>query len=167
MKRITILKRAKIDLEEISRVYHNNRHFLLYDDPKSFVIETDNEDEGCLELVTPIDSLEAFKEMILDVFKKYEWSDFVSNTEYVDEDYFEYQFEEMSYGIDGLRKYYLMFQVNENEIEVTTDGYDTGKRTINLYELRDNLKEIERGLCGVEDALKQIENEIEKEKLNK
>ena len=49
MKRITMLKRAKIDLEEISRVYHRNRNLLLYNDPQSYTIETDNEDEGCME----------------------------------------------------------------------------------------------------------------------
>lgn len=153
MKRITILKRAKIDLEEIARIYHRNRNILLYDGPQSYTIETDNEDEGCMELVTPIDSLEEFKKIIWDIFKKYEWSD-------VDD--YDYEFWRLEKAIDAMKNYYLMFH--------TGDENDTGKRTINIFDLRKNLSENLKAINDGEDAtevlIRLIDEDIEKEKIN-
>ena len=149
-----MLKRAKIDLEEISRVYHRNRNLLLYNDPQSYTIETDNEDEGCMELVTPIDSLEEFKKIIWDIFKKYEWSD-------VDD--YDYEFWRLEKAIDAMKNYYLMFHAD--------DENDTGKRTINIFDLRknlsENLKAINDGDDATESLIRLINEDIEKEKENK
>ena len=135
MKRITILKRAKIDLEEIARIYHRNRNLLLYDNPQSYTIETDNEDEGFWELVTPIDSLEEEKKYIWDIFKKYEWSD-------VDD--YDYEFWRLEKAIDAMKNYYLMFNID--------DENDTGIRTINIFDLRKNLSENLKAINDGEDA---------------
>lgn len=154
MKRITILKRAKIDLEEIARIYHRNRNLLLYNGPQSYTIETDNEDEGCMELVTPIDSLEEFKKIIWDIFKKYEWSD-------VDD--YDYEFWRLEKAIDAMKNYYLMFNID--------DENDTGIRTINIFDLRKNLSENLKAINDGEDAtevlIRLINEDIEKEKENK
>lgn len=154
MKRITMLKRAKIDLEEIARIYHRNRNLLLYDNPQSYTIETDNEDEGCMELVTPIDSLEVEKKIIWDIFKKYEWSD-------VDD--YDYEFWRLEKAIDAMINYYLMFN--------TDDENDTGIRTINIFDLRKNLSENLKAINDGEDAtevlIRLIDEDIEKEKENK
>lgn len=154
MKRITILKRAKIDLEEIARIYHRNRNLLLYDNPQSYTIETDNEDEGFWELVTPIDSLEEEKKYIWDIFKKYEWSD-------VDD--YDYEFWRLEKAIDAMKNYYLMFNID--------DENDTGIRTINIFDLRKNLSENLKAINDGEDAtevlIRLIDEDIEKEKENK
>ena len=164
MKRITMLKRAKNDLEEISRVYHRNRNILLYDNPQSYTIETDNEDEGCMELVTPIDSFEAFKENICDVFKKYEWP------EDDDFDEYEYDFWRLEKGIDAMKNYYILLNIDDKNA-IDADGNDTGIRTINIfdlkYNLRKNLKDIDDGEYATESLIKQINEDIEKEKTNK
>lgn len=153
MKRITILKRAKIDLEEIARIYHRNRNILLYDNPQSYVIENDNKDDGW-ELVTPIDSLEEFKKIIWDIFKKYEWSD-------VDD--YDYEFWRLEKAIDAMKNYYLMFNID--------DENDTGIRTINIFDLRkklsENLKAINDGEDATEVLIRLIDEDIEKEKENK
>lgn len=154
MKRITILKRAKIDLEEIARIYHRNRNLLLYDNPQSYTIETDNEDEGFWELVTPIDSLEEEKKYIWDIFKKYEWSDVAD---------YDYEFWRLEKAIDAMKNYYLMFNID--------DENDTGIRTINIFDLRKNLSENLKAINDGEDAtevlIRLIDEDIEKEKENK
>lgn len=153
MKRITMLKRVKIDLEEIARIYHRNRNLLLYNNPQSYVIENDNKDDGW-ELVTPIDSLEEFKKIIWDIFKKYEWSD-------VDD--YDYEFWRLEKAIDAMINYYLMFNID--------DENDTGIRTINIFDLRKNLSENLKAINDGEDAtevlIRLIDEDIEKEKENK
>lgn len=153
MKRITILKRAKIDLEEIARIYHRNRNLLLYDNPQSYVIENDYKDDGW-ELVTPIDSLEEEKKIIWDIFKKYEWSDVAD---------YDYEFWRLEKAIDAMKNYYLMFNID--------DENDTGIRTINIFDLRKNLSENLKAINDGEDAtevlIRLIDEDIEKEKENK
>lgn len=123
-------------LTELEDRYIYNRGMVLYKttEIRSYIIETEDD----IEIVTPENTTNNLKAFVYDIYNEYDWDDEA-----------ECMFDEVMLGIDSMLDYYNMVQ--------RTEGDDTGKRIVNIYDIQGYLSLIDNGITAIADLIETIE----------